>query len=57
MASTTVSYLRSLPAIRERCSKVFELAQQDKLEYFTYHAENEPAAVEYCNSIIQVSLQ
>ncbi|KAF8995315.1 hypothetical protein BDQ17DRAFT_1392269 [Cyathus striatus] len=41
-------YLRTLPAIRERCYKVFDLAKEDKLQYFTYHPEKEDEVAEYC---------
>jgi hypothetical protein len=51
---STSEYLRTLPSIRERCSKVFALGQQGKLEYFTYHEEKEKDIVEYCSSIIKV---
>ena len=47
-------HLRTLPAIRERCSRVFSLGQQGKLEYFTYHADKEPGVIDYCTSIIKV---
>ncbi|KAJ4467661.1 DUF1688-domain-containing protein [Lentinula edodes] len=46
------AYLRTLPSIRERCTRVFELAQQGKLEYFDYHEGKEKEVVEYCGSII-----
>lgn len=52
---STVTYLRSLPAIRDRCSRVYELAKQGKLEYFDYHPEKEKEVVEFCTEIIQVS--
>lgn len=55
MATATSEYLRTLPSIRERCSKVFALGQQNKLEYFTYHPEKEADAVQYCTEIIKVS--
>ncbi|KZW00158.1 DUF1688-domain-containing protein [Exidia glandulosa HHB12029] len=50
---TTAAYLRTLPAIRERCARVFKLGQEDKLQHFTYHAEHEPAVVQFCIEIIQ----
>lgn len=50
----TIEYLRTLPAIRERCSKVFALAQQGQLEYFDYHPEREVAVIDFCSTIIQV---
>lgn len=48
------AYLRTLPAIRERCSRVFKLAEQNKLEYFDYHPEKEKDVVEFCINIIKV---
>jgi len=50
----TAAYLRTLPAIRERCGQVFELAQQDKLEYFEYHPAKEADVAAFCTKIIQV---
>jgi len=47
-------YLRTLPAIRDRCNQVFELAKQGKLEYFDYHPEKEAGATEFCSGIITV---
>ena len=44
--ATTAAYLRTLPAIRERCSRVHALAQEGKLEYFDYHPEKEQEAAE-----------
>ena len=48
------AYLRTLPAIRERCNRVFSLAQQDKLEYFIYDPSAEKDPVAFCAQIIQV---
>ncbi|KAH8112393.1 DUF1688-domain-containing protein [Phellopilus nigrolimitatus] len=48
-----IQYLRTLPAIRERCNKVHTLAQEGKLEYFEYHPEKEAGAVNFCTKIIQ----
>ncbi|KAJ3994905.1 hypothetical protein F5050DRAFT_1800477 [Lentinula boryana] len=47
------SYLRTLPAIRERCGRVFELAKAGKLEYFDYHADKEEEVTDFCLNIIQ----
>lgn len=52
--AVTASYLRTLPAIRDRCGKVFELAKQGKLEYFDYHPEKEADVAAFCTQIIQV---
>lgn len=51
----TAAYLRTLPAIRERCSKVHELAKKGELQYFKYHPKKENDVAEFCLSIIQVS--
>ncbi|KAL5520644.1 hypothetical protein ACEPAF_2645 [Sanghuangporus sanghuang] len=48
-----IAYLRTLPSIRERCSKVHALATQNKLHYFEYHPEKEEDAVVFCLDIIQ----
>ncbi|PAV17929.1 hypothetical protein PNOK_0641500 [Pyrrhoderma noxium] len=50
--SSKLDYLRSLPAIRERCSKVHALAQKDKLHFFEYHPEKEEDAIKFCLNII-----
>ena len=52
--SQTAAYLRTLPAIRERCSRVHALAQQGKLNYFDYHPEREDDAVKFCIEIMNV---
>ncbi|KAG8986259.1 hypothetical protein FRB94_004473 [Tulasnella sp. JGI-2019a] len=51
--SSTVTYLRSLPAIRDRCNRVYELAKAGKLEYFDYHPEKEQEVIDFCCDIIQ----
>lgn len=51
---TTAVYLRTLPAIRERCGRVFELAKKGQLQYFDYHAEKEADVTAFCIDIIQV---
>ncbi|KAK7025257.1 hypothetical protein R3P38DRAFT_2953568 [Favolaschia claudopus] len=48
----TAEYLRTLPAIRDRCNRVFELASANKLQYFEYHPENESAVTAFCVDII-----
>ncbi|KAI4520232.1 DUF1688-domain-containing protein [Schizophyllum commune Loenen D] len=50
--ASKAAYLRTLPAIRERCSRVFEIAKKGGLEYFDYHPEQESTVVEYCANII-----
>ncbi|TCD69763.1 hypothetical protein EIP91_006299 [Steccherinum ochraceum] len=49
----TAQYLRTLPAIRERCTRVHELAKQGKLQYFEYHPEHEDAVALFCLDIIK----
>lgn len=51
------AYLRTLPAIRERCSKVHALAQQGNLDYFDYNPAQESSAVNYCLEIMKVPLE
>ncbi|EIW61121.1 DUF1688-domain-containing protein [Trametes versicolor FP-101664 SS1] len=49
----TAAYLRTLPAIRERCGRVHALAQKGELEYFEYHPEKESDAAAFCVNIIK----
>ncbi|THG96249.1 hypothetical protein EW026_g5557 [Hermanssonia centrifuga] len=49
----TASYLRTLPAIRERCTRVHELAKQGKLQYFDYHPEQEDAVASFCLDLMK----
>lgn len=51
--SESVAYLRSLPSIRERCTKIFKAGQRGELKYFTYNPDKEPEAVDYCIAIIK----
>ncbi|KAI0340318.1 DUF1688-domain-containing protein [Trametopsis cervina] len=51
--SQTATYLRTLPAIRERCSRVHNLAKEDKLQYFQYHPDKEEEVAEFCIEIIR----
>lgn len=53
-SQTTAAYLRTLPAIRERCSLVHNLATQGKLQYFDYHPEKEVDVADFCLGIIKV---
>ena len=48
-------YLLTLPAIRDRCSQIHDLAKDGKLEYFEYHPENEEKVAEFCVGIIEVA--
>ena len=50
---TTAAYLRTLPAIRERCSRVHTLAKEGKLDFFDYHPEKEPEVAAFCVEIIK----
>ena len=52
--SQKAAYLRTLPAIRDRCGKVYKLATQGKLQYFDYHPENEALAIDLCIDIMKV---
>ncbi|KAF8896632.1 hypothetical protein BD779DRAFT_1496964 [Infundibulicybe gibba] len=47
------AYLRTLPSIRERCGRVFELAKEGKLEYFDYHPEKESDVAAYCGKAMR----
>lgn len=49
------AYLRTLPAIRERCGRVHELAKEGKLQYFDYHPEKEGDVADFCVEIMKVS--
>jgi hypothetical protein len=53
-SATTAAHLRTLPAIRDRCSAVYALATQAKLLYFDYHPEKEADVVAFCLDIIKV---
>jgi len=54
MPELKAQYLPTLPAIRDRCAQVHNLAKQGKLEYFEYHLENEEKVADFCLQIIQV---
>ncbi|EMD37201.1 hypothetical protein CERSUDRAFT_115105 [Gelatoporia subvermispora B] len=49
----TAAYLRTLPAIRERCGRVHVLATQGKLEYFDYDPEKEADVAAFCVDIMK----
>lgn len=49
------AYLRTLPSIRERCGRVFELAKEGKLEYFDYHPDKEADVAAFCVNIMKAS--
>jgi Protein of unknown function (DUF1688) len=50
------AYLRTLPAIRERCGRVYELAKKGQLHYFDYHPEKEADVAAFCVEIIKVRI-
>lgn len=52
----SAAYLKTLPSIRERCSRVYELGKQARLQYFDYVPEKEEQVVRFCLDIIRVSL-
>ncbi|KAH9474885.1 Uracil catabolism protein 4 [Psilocybe cubensis] len=52
-ASQTAIYLRTLPAIRERCGRIHALAQEGKLEYFEYHPEKEVEVARFCVQLMK----
>lgn len=52
----TAAYLRTLPAIRERCGRVHALAKEGKLQYFTYHPEKEADVAAFCVDIMKVRI-
>ncbi|KAG5652563.1 hypothetical protein H0H81_004572 [Sphagnurus paluster] len=46
------AYLRTLPAIRERCARVHALATQGNLAFFDYHPDKEADVAAFCIQII-----
>jgi hypothetical protein len=48
-----VAHLRSPEAIRERCEKLFRLAEEGKLADWELHLENLPAVTRYVLAVIQ----
>jgi len=48
----TIAYLRSLPSIRERCGRVFALAEADKLDYWTLDLAQQDKIVEFVCGLI-----
>ncbi|GAA5863152.1 hypothetical protein JCM1840_002487 [Sporobolomyces johnsonii] len=51
-SAAKIDYLRSLPSIRERCQRVFALAEQSKLEYWTLDLSQEPKIVSFVCDLI-----
>ena len=56
MTTTTktpeVQYLQSLNAVRERCTSVFALAEQNALEFWDVDLSAEAGIVDFCCSLI-----
>ncbi|KAF5324989.1 hypothetical protein D9619_009556 [Psilocybe cf. subviscida] len=52
-AYQTALYLRTLPAIRERCGRVHDLAKKGKLQYFDYHPEKEVNVAKFCITLMK----
>ncbi|GAA6037792.1 hypothetical protein JCM8097_005039 [Rhodosporidiobolus ruineniae] len=50
--SSKIAYLRSLPSIRERCTRVFALAQSNKLDYWTLDLSQEGKIVDFVCELI-----
>jgi hypothetical protein len=50
----TAAYLLTLPAIRERCGRIHDLAMKGKLDYFDYHPEKEADVSRFCIGIMKV---
>ena len=51
-SSSQIEHLRSLPSIRERCQRVFTLAEQDKLDYWTLDLTQQPKIVDFVCELI-----
>lgn len=49
----TAQFLRTLPAVRERCAQVFELAKRGQLKYFDYHPEHEQDVTQFCIGLMK----
>ena len=52
----TAAYLRTLPAIRERCGRVHDLAKEGKLQYFDYHPDKEEDVAKFCIDLMKVEI-
>lgn len=53
VAQEQIAYLRSLPSIRERCSRVFKLALEDKLDYWSIDMSKQDDIVGFVCSLIE----
>ena len=51
-AQKKIDYLRSLPSIRETCQRVFDLAQQDKLDYWTLDLSKQDQIIDFVCKLI-----
>ncbi|WVF65776.1 hypothetical protein IAT40_000510 [Kwoniella sp. CBS 6097] len=51
--SPTITYLRSLEAVRDRSAKVYELGKAGKLDHWTFSEDKLGDAVDYCAKIIE----
>ena len=56
-ATQTARYLRTLPAVRQRCGAVHALAVEGKLDYFDYHPEKEDDVADFCIKIMKVAAE
>jgi hypothetical protein len=54
MSEPSAAYLKTLPAVRERCTLVHNLAKEGRLQYFDYHPEKRKDVINFCVDIIQV---
>jgi hypothetical protein len=50
----SVQALRELPSVRERCEKVYKLAQEGKVDHFTLTESKYEAIIEVCAKAINV---
>lgn len=57
MPPAVVSYLRSLPAVRERSGQVFDLILEGKADHWDWDESRFPVVVDYCAAILEVSTQ
>lgn len=52
--SDRVAYLQSLRSVRERCSQVYALAEQNKLDYWDVDLSKQAEIVDFCCQLIAV---
>eukprot|EP01116_Phalansterium_solitarium_P013881 TRINITY_DN31329_c0_g1_i1.p1 TRINITY_DN31329_c0_g1~~TRINITY_DN31329_c0_g1_i1.p1 ORF type:complete len:430 (+),score=155.97 TRINITY_DN31329_c0_g1_i1:190-1479(+) len=53
MTQNSIEFLRSLPAVRERCNRVYALAQNQQLKHFEFHPEKFDEIVKFVEEIIR----